>query len=128
MIQFFSGNTLPHLHVIRSYFSSLLFQNPALEFANGLKEFPSLKDDPSCVYDQLMTSAQPKSLQSKENSSIGVQTEDSRPPEALIRRLKDYTEVELKLDSTDLANKPPEQFWNKYFEPLKDCTWFPKSS
>ena len=115
--------------LFRSYFLlCLLFQNPALEFASGLKDFPSLKDDPASVYDQLMKSAQRKSLESKENASIGVQTVESRPPEPLIRRLKDYTEAELKLDSTDLANKPPEQFWNKYFEPLKDCTWFPKSS
>ena len=63
----------------------------------------------------------------RQKASVAVQTQESRPPEHVIKGIQDYTEAELKLDNMDLAKEPPEQFWNKYFEPLKDCPWFPKS-
>jgi len=96
-----------------------LEQDPIEEFANGLKDFPSHKDDPSKIYKQLMDTAK-----RKDTVSVGVQTNKLEP---FIKHFKDYTDEELKLENMDLSNKPPDQFWKKYFEPLQQCPWFPKS-
>lgn len=91
-----------------------------------MKELPSHKDDPKDVYERLMKTARQRSSQHKADVSVAVQTIESRPPEPVIKHLKDYTEEELKLDNMDLANEPSKEFWNKYFEPLQNCSWFPK--